>query len=342
MALDLRRIATALSITGVLACHTPPAADQTPAADAPSASTAPAVAPVPRELPEVVARVNDEAIEKWEIEAALREITLANMHPVPQAERDELVRLLLERIIGHHLAAEVARNRKIAVSDAELDEELRQMRGRYTSDRVFDDTLAGFGVSRDQLRHQRRLSLDMAKLLEVAVAPKIKVSERDVEAYYRENPERFNVPETVTASHILIRVNPDTTPGMKAEAQRRAAELLDQIRGGADFAKLAQAHSEDNGTAAAGGLLGAFPRGRMEPAFEGAAFSVKPGEITDLVETSAGFHIIKVDEHQAGRTPPLDEVRADIRNLLIERGQQEGLDALIEEAKKTARIEILI
>ena len=80
----------------------------------------------------------------------------------------------------------------------------------------------------------------------------------------------------------------------------------------------------------------------MEPAFEGAAFSVKPGEISDLVETSAGFHIIKVDEHQAARMPPLDEVRLDVRNLLIERGQQEGLTKLIEEAKKGAKIEILM
>ena len=248
----------ALVVAAACACGPAPANDPS-APEESAAPPAPVVAPVPRELPDVVARVNDEAIEKWEIEAALREITLASMHPVPQAERAELVRLVLDRVIGHHLAAQVARNRKIAVSDAELDEDLRQMRGRYASDRAFDDTLAGFGVSRDQLRHQRRLSLDMAKLLEVAVAPNIKVSERDVEAYYRENRERFNVPETVTASHILIRVNPDATPGMKSEAQRRAAELLDQIRGGADFAKLAQAHSEDNGTAAAGGLLGRVP-----------------------------------------------------------------------------------
>ena len=331
----------ALVVAAACACGPAPANDPS-APEESAAPPAPVVAPVPRELPDVVARVNDEAIEKWEIEAALREITLASMHPVPQAERAELVRLVLDRVIGHHLAAQVARNRKIAVSDAELDEDLRQMRGRYASDRAFDDTLAGFGVSRDQLRHQRRLSLDMAKLLEVAVAPNIKVSERDVEAYYRENRERFNVPETVTASHILIRVNPDATPGMKSEAQRRAAELLDQIRGGADFAKLAQAHSEDNGTAAAGGLLGAFPRGRLDPAFEAAAFSTKPGEISDLVETSFGFHIINVDEHQAARTPPLDEVRSDVRNLLIERGQQEGLTKLIEDAKKSAKIEVLI
>ena len=335
------RLGAALIVAAAWACGAAPAND--PPAPAESAAPPAAVAaPVPRALPDVLARVNDEAIEKWEIEAALREITLGSLHPVPQSERDELVRLLLDRIIGHHLAAELARSRKIAVSDAELEKDLREMQTRYPNDRAFDDTLASFGVTREQLRHQRRLSLDVAKLVETAIAPGVKVSEADVEKYYRDNQDRFQVPETITASHILIRASPDATSGMRAEARRRAAGLLDEIRGGADFAKLAQAHSEDNGTAAAGGLLGAFPRGRMDPAFEAAAFSTKPGEISDLVETPFGFHIIKVDEHQPARTPPLDEVRSDIRNLLIERGQQESLDALIEEARKTARIEILI
>ena len=337
----LLRIGSAVVIAVVCACGPAPATDP-PAAGESAAAPTPAVAPVPRELPDVVARVNGEAIEKWEIEAALREITLGNMHPVPQSERDELVRLLLDRIISHHLAADVARKRKAAVSDAELERDLREMQTNYPNDRAFDDTLASFGVTREQLRHQRRLSLDVAKLVETAIAPGVKVSDADVEIYYRDNQDRFQVPETVTASHILIRANPDATSGMRAEARRRAAGLLDEIRSGADFAKLAQAHSEDDGTAASGGLLGAFPRGRMDPAFEAAAFSTRPGEISDLVESSFGFHIIKVDAHQTPRTPPLDEVRSDVRNLLIERGQQEGLDALIEEAKKTARIEILI
>ena len=330
-----------LIVAVACACGAAPASDP-PAPEESTTAPATAVAPVPRDLPDVVARVNDEAIEKWEVEAALREITLANMHPVPQSERDELVRLVLDRIIGHHLAADIARRSKIAVSDGELENDLRAMRKRYPTDRAFEETLSSFGVTREQLRHQRRLSLDLAKLVETAIAPGIKVSDSDLEAYYRENRDRFQVPETVTASHILIRASPDATAGMRTEARRRAAGLLDDIRGGADFAKLAQAHSEDTGTAASGGLLGAFPRGRMDPAFEAVAFSTKPGEISDLVETSFGFHIIKVDEHQAARMPPLDEVRADVRGLLIERGQQEGLTKLIEEARRTAKIEILI
>jgi peptidyl-prolyl cis-trans isomerase C len=298
-----------------------------------------AAAPVPRELPAVVARVNDETIDRWEVEAAVREITLANLHPLPQAERDELMRAVLDRLIDHHLASQAANRRGVAATDAELDADLREMRSEQASDRAFADRLATAGISEEQLRHQRRLSLDMAKLVRAAGAA---VSDAAIAAYYRDNGDRFLLPEAVTASHILVRVNPDASADQRADARRRAAGIRDQILGGADFGRTARDLSEDTGTALAGGLVGTFPRGQMVPAFEAAAFSVKPGEISDVVETPFGFHIIRVDEHSAGRMQTLDEVRGDIRTLLTERAEQEGLSTLIEEARRTAKIEIYI
>jgi parvulin-like peptidyl-prolyl isomerase len=114
------------------------------------------------------------------------------------------------------------------------------------------------------------------------------------------------------------------------------------VLGGADFGRTARDVSEDTGTALAGGLVGTFPRGQMDPAFEAAAFSGKPGEISDLVETPYGFHIIRVDEHAAGRMQTLDEVRGDIKTLLGERAEQESLSKLIEEARRAAKVEIYI
>jgi peptidyl-prolyl cis-trans isomerase C len=316
-----------------IACAAPPANETKPGGE--SRDAAPAV-PVPRELPAVVARVNDEAIERWEVDAAVREITLANLHPLPQAERDELVRAVLDRIIEHHLASQIARARGVAATDAEVDEDLRQLRREQP---VFDERLKTAGVSAEQLRHQRRLSLDMAKLVRAAGGT---VSDAAIKAYYSDNRDRFLLPEAVTASHILIRATPDATPEQRAAARRRAAEIRDQVLGGADFGRTARDVSEDTGSALAGGLVGTFPRGRMDPAFEAAAFSVKPGEISEIVETPFGFHIIRVDEHVAGRMQTFDEVREDIRTLLGDRAEQDALAKLIEEAKRTARIEIYI
>ena len=300
-----------------------------------------AVAPVPRELPAVVARVNDEAIVRWEVDAAVREITLANLHPLPQAERDELVRAVLDRVIDHHLASQVARTRGVAATDEEIDEDLRQLRREQPGERVFEERLKTTGISPEQLRHQRRLSLDMAKLVRTA-APGGAVSDAAIKAYYRDNRDRFLLPEAVTASHILIRATPDATPEQRAAARRRAADIRDQVLGGADFGRTARDVSEDAGSALAGGLVGTFPRGRMDPAFEAAAFSMKPGEISELVETPYGFHIIRADEHVAGRMQTFDEVQEDIKRLLTDRAEQEALAKLIEEARRMAKIEIYI
>ena len=321
-------LAAALLTAVAVACGAAPAGEDDP--------KAPAAAPVARELPAIVARVGDEAIERWEVEAAVREITVAALHPVPQGERDELVRTILDRIVEHHLAAQIARARGVAATDAEVDDDLKEMR----REQAFEQGLAAAGITAEQLRHQRRLSLDMAKLMRAASPGP--VPEAAITAYYRDNRERFLLPEAVTASHIMIRVNPDATPEQRAEARRRATDVLNQILGGADFARTARDVSEDTGTAQSGGLVGTFPRGSMDPAFEAAAFSAKPGEISDLVETPFGFHIIRVDEHMAGRMQALDDVRGDIRTLLTDRAQQEALNKLIEEARRTAKIEIHI
>jgi peptidyl-prolyl cis-trans isomerase C len=324
-------LGAALAIAATVSCAAPAADDhqQTSAA-----------APVPRELPAVVARVNGETIERWEVEAAVREITLANLHPLPQAERDELMRAVVDRLIDHHLASQAARARGVAATEAEVDADLREMRSEHANDRAFAERLATAGVSAEQLRHQRRLSVDMTKLVRAASGAAI--ADAAINAYYRDNRDRFLLPEAVTASHILIRVNPDASAEQRAEARRKAAGIRDQILGGADFGRTARDLSEDSGTALSGGLVGTFPRGQMDPAFEAAAFSGKPGEISDLVETPYGFHIIRVDEHLAGRMQTLDEVRADITALLTDRAEQDGLSKAIEGARRTAKIEIYI
>ena len=114
------KLAAALLTAVAVACGAAPAGEDEP--------KAPAAAPVARELPAIVARVGDEAIERWEIEAAVREITVAALHPVPQGERDELVRTILDRIVEHHLAAQIARARGVAATDAEVDDDLKEMR----------------------------------------------------------------------------------------------------------------------------------------------------------------------------------------------------------------------
>jgi peptidyl-prolyl cis-trans isomerase D len=167
------------------------------------------------------------------------------------------------------------------------------------------------------------------------VRERVQVADADVEAFYEQNKAQYTTEGRVRASHILLK-----TEGKEEAAVRaRAEELLKQARGGADFAALAKANSEDEGSAVNGGDLNYFGRGQMVPEFEQAAFALTPGAISDLVKTSFGFHIIKVIESQPEVTRPLDDVRAEIVDQLKSQQaqQQAEQDAkAIEASVKTA------
>lgn len=335
------RTASVLVLLAIaVACGNARSATIAPAEDA--ATTQAAVKPVPKELPAVLADVNGEVIERWEIESAIREIELMAGHPLPSSQRDEFVRAVLDRLIAHHLIAQEGRSRKLEVTEADVQADIARLRSQFQTQAEFDDALSDFRTTLDQLRRQRRLSLEVALFVRRTIEPTVSVKPQDIEAYYQENTEQFHEGEAVRADHILILALPEATPEQRAGARARAAAILGQLRGGADFVQLAREHSEDPGTAADGGDLGWVPRGRMDPAFEAAVFSLKAAELSDVVETPYGFHLIRVGERRDERTAPLSEVRPDIERLLVERAHQEALAAFVDQAKTKAKIEIFI
>lgn len=156
------------------------------------------------------------------------------------------------------------------------------------------------------------------------------VSSREVERYYNDNIEMYSTPEQVRASHILFK-----TEGKDGAAVKAAAEkVLAEAARGADFAELAKKYSEDESNAKLGGDLDYFTRGRMVPGFEEAAFGAEPGLIPGLVETTYGFHIIKVVDKKAGSVRTLDEVKAQIREQLVGEKAQRLADTRAEEVAK--------
>jgi len=128
----------------------------------------------------------------------------------------------------------------------------------------------------------------------------------------------------------------------KAEARAKAEQVLKDIKAGKDFAALAKEHSQDPGSAVNGGDLGFFQPGQMVGPFNDAAFSLAPGSVSDLVETEFGFHIIKVAEKQPSRTVPLDDVKPQLEQFLLQRNRQEQTEAFVEGLRSKGKIEILI
>ena len=245
-------------------------------------------------------------------------------------------------LVGFKLISQEALTREVDVPDAELDEQLDVFKQHFGAPQEFEKALADQQMTLEQFKEQTRSEIRMAKIMEVEVEAHVSVQPADIADFYQKNPEQFAQPEGVRASHILITVDGDADADTKEQARTHAADILKQLRAGGDFADLAREHSQDPGNAATGGDLGFFGRGQMVGAFERSAFALEPGQISDLVETPFGFHIIKVDEKEAGKTLALEDVRPQLEEFLKQRQRQEKTQAFVDSLKTRGTIEILI
>jgi peptidyl-prolyl cis-trans isomerase D len=254
-------------------------------------------------------------------EARYRQMLQLNNPPLTTAEFEDSLRraLLIDKL-------QSAVTGWMSVSDAEVAEEFRRrnekvkldvvpltpdaFRGQVT---VSDAELSGyFDKNKEQYRIAEKRRIRYALVDVDQVRQQVVVPQADLEAFYKQNSAQYTSPEQISASHILLRLE-----GKDEAAVRKQAEaVLKRARSGEDFAALAKQFSEDDSNNGNGGSLGEFGRGTMVPEFDQAAFALKPGQISDLVKTSFGFHIIKLEKHQAGGTRTLADVRSEIEEQL--------------------------
>lgn len=312
----------------------------TQAGQAPAASPPPSQSPVPAELPGVVARVNGEDISRGDLESAVAELESRAGRAVPADQRDRVLRGVLDQLIAYRLLTQESDTRKIAVADSDVDKRLSEIRSQFPSEQVFQDTLNQQRVTQDQFRETVRRGLRINALIDAEVAANGAVTAEQVNQFYATNS--FDQGERVRASHILVLVPEGADASTKEQARTKAADVLKEAKGGADFAELAKQHSQDPGSAPSGGDLGYFERGQMVGPFEEAAFALSSGQTSELVETRFGFHIIKVVDKQAARTIPLEEVRGRIEEYLKDQSREQQTQAFIDALRAKATVEILI
>jgi peptidyl-prolyl cis-trans isomerase C len=205
----------------------------------------------------------------------------------------------------------------------------------------FDFVLEQQGLKRQELVDRMSVDLMIGNWVDEKVRPAIKVDDAKIQQFYSEDPAKFNRPERVRASHILFKVEPTATAEQKKKAKAQAIKTLAELRNGADFAQLARDRS-DCPSNAKGGDLGFFPKGRMAPEFEEAAFRLKAGELSEVVETQFGYHIIKTDTHLAEGVAPLAEVRDELRTSLSQRELGATMEKILADMRRNAKVEILI
>ncbi|MFH0814012.1 MAG: SurA N-terminal domain-containing protein [Pseudomonadota bacterium] len=195
----------------------------------------------------------------------------------------------------------------IEVGEKSGDEEIRK---------YYDDNKEAF-------RMPDKVKIDYIEFSPKYFEKEAEVSQKEIDGYYRDFSEEFWEPKKVHARHILIKANPSATAAEKENAKKRVEEILSMIKGGKPFEEMAKQHSEDPASALEGGDLGFFPQGQMVKPFEEEAFRLNPGEVSNIVETEVGFHIIKVDEIKAEGARPLEEVAEKIKKELTDEKTRE-------------------
>jgi peptidyl-prolyl cis-trans isomerase C len=305
----------------------------------PAAATPPK--PVPAQLPPVIARVNGEDVKKDEFDRIIHTMEARAGQPIPPDRRDEILRGAIDQLVVYTLLSQESRKRGIKVEDKEIDAKMSQLKGQFPTQDAFEKALKDRGMTVDSLRKDARIDISVTKLMEAETAALPGPSDLEAKSYYEKNPDRFKQDESVRASHILVRVDEKADAATRKRARAEIDSVLKQAKAGADFAKLAQQHSQD-GSAAQGGDLNYFSKGQMVPAFDKVAFELKPGQTSGVVTTQFGYHIIKVVDHKPGRTVPFEESEQQIKQFLGEQKKQQHAEAFIDGLKKKSKIEVLI
>ena len=320
------------------------------AADKPKAAVetnvpAASVAATAAKSDEVVARVNGAEIKRKELDAAVQAFTFQMARrgrPIPPGQGAVVERDILDELIGRELLREEGSKHIPADIDKKVQEQIDQVTTQVGGEEQFKKTLADTGITSDEYAKRVRDNVIIRGAIESAVDKEVKIAPEEVRAFYDKNPDQFKQPETVRASHILIRCAAEATDEVKKEKRTQIDSVRALVKSGEKFADVARKFSEDPGSAKNGGDLGFFGRGQMVPEFDTAAFSLKTNEVSDVITTQYGYHVLLVTDHKPAQTIPFDQVKDDLGQYLKQRKGNDVTHDQVASLRKMAKVEILV
>jgi peptidyl-prolyl cis-trans isomerase C len=298
----------------------------------------------PKDLPAVVAKVNGENIKKEDLlqGAQAVQIRLAQ-EGRPAVPSVEFYREVLNQIIGIALLQQDAKAQGVTATDQEIQQQLAQRKSAFPNEQAFKQALAQAGLTEQKLRDQTRDAIAVQKYIQSRLAKGGGVTEQATRDFYDKNKAQIQAPERVHVRHILIRVDPQATAAAKQDARQKAETLLKRLQAGEDFGKLASENSDDPGSKVRGGDLGFVAKGQAPPAFEAATFALtKPNQLSPVVETQSGYHIIQFVEKQAAGAIPYEQVKDRIGQLIQQQQGQQQLANRVRELRGKAKVEMFL
>ncbi|PIQ96638.1 MAG: hypothetical protein COV67_08445 [Nitrospinae bacterium CG11_big_fil_rev_8_21_14_0_20_56_8] len=291
-------------------------------------------------IPDVVAQVNGTNISKdpiiRELKKAIRTYKKKGMPLTPEQEKTA-ARKLIEDEIDRTLLVQKAKAIGVDITNPMVESKMGEIKTQFKSDAVFEHTLADEGLTLDQYRVELKTDLYMEQVIRKEIQPAIRIDEKELKSFYDENKDKFGGEEKRRASVILIKVNPKGGPDAEIMARKKIESIYDQLKNGADFASMAQKHSQDS-LKAKGGDLGYFARSQMFAPFAERAFKMKVEDLSEIFQTHLGFHILKLTDIKPDKIPAFDDVKKEIAGHLREMRAAEATRKYVQELRKTADV----
>jgi peptidyl-prolyl cis-trans isomerase C len=270
---------------------------------------------------------------------------MAAGRPIPEEQRAAVRSNLLQSIIVNKIVLLKATDGDKAEARKWVDEYINRARTNAPSPEAFEQKIKATGKTLAQVTAQMLDERVVQDIIRHDITNGIIVSDAEVKKFYDDNPDKFKMPERVRAAHVLIStLDPVTHQPIPAEAKKEKLKLANEIKAraekGEDFAALAKQYSDDPGSKNKGGEY-TFPRKKMVPEFEAAAFSMKVNQVSDPVETQYGYHVIKLLEKLPESTVDFAKAQQDIHDYMIEKEAEKGLPAYYEKLKAGADVKLV-
>ena len=313
-------------------------------------------------VPKIVARVNGADINAdilYREMLAFRLMSAQRGQQLPKEHERQVARDLLDKEIEKELFYQQARLKSIMIPSEAIQNEIKKIESQFPSKEMFESALKVQNLNRGSLHEKIEKHLVAETYLRQEIIPMVHIDEKAAEQYFQENEDNFIHPEMYQLSHIFIATldprrqgksdNPKDQEkadrmlqGINAEAKITAEDILAQLKTGADYIELAKKYSEDKETSQEGGDLGNVSTHSTIPEIASAMQTMEVGETSDLVKSSFGYHILKLNGKTPKRKTPYPEVKADIMNVLLQKETEKIKNQMLEDLKKLAKIETFL
>jgi peptidyl-prolyl cis-trans isomerase SurA len=292
----------------------------------------------------IVAVVNQEIITLSDVEKGshlLQEEILTEDRLERRQRVQEIFRKVLERLIDEKLIDQEAKKSGIKVPSKEIEGAIEEMKRRNGLDQEnFERFLTAEGLTLEGLKKEIEKQLLRTKVINWAVKVEPKAGEKELREFYQEHIDRYRVNQSYRISHILFLVPKDASLERSREIRKKSLEVLERIRGGEDFGEMALLYSEDPSSRKDRGDMGYFKKGELLPALERETVRLQVGEVSGLIRTEFGYHIIKLLNRKGGEPPPFEEVKEKVRADYYDREMEKAFQQFLSKLKEKSVIEI--